>query len=66
MDLSTALSIPQVLDQDEKANLLEKVKVASSLINLKAETGKSIQYEFSTKSDGNVFVFLLYITILIF
>ena len=65
MDLSAALPIPQVLDQDEKANLLEKVKVASSLINLKAETGKLIQYEFCTKFDGHVF-FLFYITILIF
>ena len=66
MDLSAALTIPQVLDQDEKANLLEKVKLASSLIDLKGETGKLNQYEFSTKFDGQVFCFLFYITILIF
>ena len=49
MDLSAALPVPQVFDQDEKGNLLEKVEVASSLIDSKAETGKLIWYAFSTK-----------------
>ena len=66
MDLTAALTIPQVLDQDEKANLLEKVKVASSLIDLKGETGKLNQYEFSTKFDGHVFVFCFILLSLFF
>ena len=66
MDLTAELTIPQVLDQDEKANLLEKVKVASSLIDLKGETGKLNQYEFSTKFDRHVFVFCFILLSLFF